>query len=248
MDITWINFSFPGVPGVRCAFQTRIGGFSQGAYGQGNISLHVDDDPEAVVRNRQSLADSLGVDALVDVFQVHGDNTIFDPQPVAANQKAALEADGMGDSRAGFGLMIKSADCQPILLCHVSGRYIAALHVGWRGNLIGYPTSGTRSFCAHYGLDPQDVFAVRGPSLSPQAAQFVNFAGEWTPEFLPWYDEKTRTIDLWQLTRHQLALAGVSKERIYGLDLCTYYNSGQFFSYRRKAESGRQASVIWIEK
>ena len=53
-------------------------------------------------------------------------------------------------------------------------------------------------------------------------------------------------MDLWGLTRRQLQRAGLPERQIYGLDLCTASNNGQFFSYRREKRSGRQASLIWI--
>ena len=51
-------------------------------------------------------------------------------------------------------------------------------------------------------------------------------------------------MDLWGLTRRQLQQAGLPERQIYGLDLCTASNNGQFFSYRREKRSGRQASLI----
>ena len=241
MAVSVIPFVFPGISGVRCFFQFLAAPAHSFA---DNISLSVGDDPDAAAHNRTALSAACGTDALAEVHQVHGDVTIFEPQPVPAGINPAQEADGLATSRSGLGLLIKTADCQPILLAHVSGRYVAALHVGWRGNRIGYPTTGAQAFCAHYGLDPADVAAVRGPSLGPAAAQFVNFDQEWSPDFLPWFDPQTRTMDLWALTRHQLQAAGLRAERIFGLDLCTYSLSEAFFSYRRDRHCGRQGSVI----
>ena len=87
---------------------------------------------------------------------------------------------------------------------------------------------------------------MRGPSLGPARAEFVNFEREWSDGFRPWFDPATRTMDLWGLTRRQLQRAGLPERQIYGLDLCTASNNGQFFSYRREKRSGRQASLIWI--
>ena len=78
--------------------------------------------------------------------------------------------------------------------------------------------------------------------------EFVNFDKEWGPQFVPWFDEESRTMDLWGLTRHQLVQAGIPARNIFGLDICTASNNDQFFSYRCARASGRQASIIWIEK
>ena len=249
MSVTCLQFCFPGLPAVRCAFQTRVGGASCGAYGGGNISFQVKDTPEHVLANRQSLAALLrpqGLHAWAELEQIHGDGLLVEPEAVAAQTESYAQGDGMATSRPGLGLLIKTADCQPVLLAHTSGRYVAALHVGWRGNKCNFPGSGVARFCEHYGLEPRDILAVRGPSLGPESAEFVNFDREWGADWLPWFAAQKRTMDLWSLTRWQLEKAGLLPRHIYGLDICTATNDTMFFSYRRHKLSGRQASLVWI--
>ena len=249
MAVSVIPFVFTGIAGVRCAFQ--ICGPRGADPFAGNISLSVGSDPDAAARNRRDLAVACGVSGLAEMRQVHGDVTVFEPNSIDATASPVLEADGMAASRSSFGpdlgLMIKTADCQPILLAHASGQYVAALHVGWRGNRINYPGTAVREFCLRYGLDPVEISAVRGPSLGPSAAEFINFASEWGTEFLPWFDATRQTMDLWSLTRHQLQVAGLLPERIFSLDLCTYSLPEILFSHRRDKHCGRQGSVIWME-
>ena len=247
MGLNFIRFCFPGVPDVECAFQVRTGGASSGPYAQGNVSLVVGDVPEAVVANRAALATELGIEAVAELKQVHGDHMLFEPADGAlfqADAAPSIEGDGLAVSRPGLGLLIKTADCQPLFFAHESGRAIAALHVGWRGNRINFPASGLRAFCARYNCLPDEVLAVRGPSLGPACAEFVNFAHEWGEAYAPWFDVRRRTMDLWRLTRSQLEAAGMAPERIFSLDLCTA-SLPQFFSYRRDTLTGRQANLIW---
>lgn len=250
MALTFLPFLFPGVPHVRCAFQCRgltpppAVSAPDADYAGGNLSLDVNDDAENVRARRRALAATLGVDDWVELRQVHGDALLFEPEPADPEQPSTLEADGAATSRPRRALMIKTADCQPILLADTSGRHVAALHAGWRGNRCNFPGSGVDRFCARYGISPRDVFAVRGPSLGPALAEFVNFDREWSEDFRPWFDEQTRCMDLWSLTRHQLRQAGLPVSHIYGLDICTFANPA-FYSYRRNHACGRQASLIW---
>ncbi len=253
MDISYIPFSFPGVPRVKCLFQTRPGGASAKSYGGGNISFATKDTPQHVFANRRTLQRTVGC-PFSELSQVHGDTLIFDPPTtpaegfrLAPEGTTLPEADGQATSQAGLALMIKTADCQPILLAHKSGQYIMALHVGWRGNKIEFIASAVAAFCAKYAIHAHDVFAVRGPSLGPQMAEFVNFAEEWGDEYKAWYDAADSTMDLWALTRHQLYGAGLPHRQIFGLDMCTRSLHHLFFSYRYEKESGRQASVIWMK-
>jgi YfiH family protein len=254
-NISYIPFAFPGVDNVNCAFQIRSGGVADGPYGGGNISFATGDEASSVAANRASLCRILGIEAVAELNQIHGDVVIFDPNPVPghfvwdgdADQNNA-PGDGLASSRPGCALLIKTADCQPLLLTHKSGRYIAALHVGWRGNRCAFPLSGVQRFCRKYGLASGDVLAVRGPSLSPAKAEFVNFAAEWGHAFQRWFDPVSKTMDLWALTKAQLLEAGLAERNIYSLDLCTASNDSLFFSYRRERTCGRQASLIWFER
>ena len=247
MGLNFIHFCFPGVPGVECAFQIRAGGASDGPYAQGNVSLLVGDAPEAVAANRTALALELGLEAVAELKQVHGDHMLFEPAEetfLQADTPPSVEGDGVAASRPGLGLLIKTADCQPLFFAHESGRAVAALHVGWRGNRANFPAGGLRAFCARYNCAPGEVLAVRGPSLGPARAEFVHFEREWGDAYAPWFDVQRRTMDLWRLTRRQLEEAGMAPERIFSLDLCTA-SLPEFFSYRRDHVTGRQANLIW---
>lgn len=258
MAVTFIPFVFPGVPAVRCAFQTRMGGVSQnrntpfagdiGVYAGGNISFAVGDTPDHVQANREDLRRTLGLDTLMDTKQVHGVSTVFEPEPAtqALHAEPGIEADGMATSRPGMGLMVKSADCQPILIAHESGRFVAALHAGWQGNRQQYPGVAVTELCKVYGVKPCSLFAVRGPSLGPSASEFIHFDTEWGPDFARWYARSARTMNLWELAKDQLIAAGLVAERIFSLDLCTF-SLDIFYSYRRNKITGRQGSVIWIQ-
>ncbi|MEF2230063.1 MAG: polyphenol oxidase family protein [Pseudodesulfovibrio sp.] len=249
--IAFFPFTFIDIPGVACAFTSRRGGVSEPPHDSANLSFEVGDDPDAVAANRRLIHDRLGLTGWCELKQIHGDAVHCDPAPTAPETPPTLEGDGLTTAEPGVGLVIKTADCQPILLAHRSGKYVAALHAGWRGNRIDLPGSGVARFCARYGLRPADVFAVRGPSLGPDAAEFVNFRNDFGPGFGPYFDPARRTVDLWRLTRDQLMAAGVPEAQIFGIDLCTMGLDDTFFSYRKACASpvkgtGRQAGIIWI--
>lgn len=234
----FIPFVFPGIEGVRCAFSTGLAG---------NLSLETGFDREEVTGNRKDILDSLGLSRWVELKQVHGDGMVPDAPPTPLDEKSELEGDGSSTCEPGLALAVKTADCQPILLADSRGRAVAALHVGWRGNARNFPGGGVERFCRTYGLLPAEVLAVRGPSLGPGAAQFINFDREWPPQFAPWFDAARKTMDLWNLTRSQLLGAGLLPGNIFSLDLCTHSLPDLFFSHRR-GHTGRQVSFIWIRE
>jgi len=247
MDLRYIPFTFPGLDSVGCAFGARASGINS-PFGGGNISLDVGDDPQAVLAVRHAMQGVLGCGTWQELRQVHGEQILFDPEPGDIDQPGTVEADGLATATPGQALVIKTADCQPILLAHESGRYVAALHTGWRGNVLQFPTTAVQAFCEEYDLDPAELLAVRGPSLSPAASEFKNFENEFGDYYRDYHDPATNTVDLWRLTRDQLVNAGLRPDRIHGLDLCTLSLPELFFSYRRQQICGRQASIIWIKK
>lgn len=233
---SFIPFVFPGLPHVGCAFTTAIAG---------TMSLLAPVLGEDALANRRRMAARLGFARWAEFRQVHGTDFLIDPAPTEPDAPPETKADGGCTNRRNTALIIKTADCQPILFTDKKGTAVAALHAGWRGNAADYPGMGLARFCEAYRLKPEDVMAVRGPSLGPGAAQFVNFETEWPPRFRPWFDETRRTMNLWELLRHQLIEAGMRPEHIFSLDLCTWSLPDLFFSHRR-GHTGRQLSAIWI--
>ena len=242
-----VPFRFPGLAGVSCAFTTRRGGASGPPYDGANLSFDVGDDPTRVAANRNALAAQLGLRQWCELKQVHGDTLHLDPAATPLDRAAALEGDAQATATPGLALVIKTADCQPVLLAHESGRFVAALHVGWRGNVMNLPRSAVVRLCARYGCRAEELYAVRGPSLGPARAQFTNFAAEFGEAFMPFFDRRDETVDLWRLTRVQLEAAGLAPGRIFGIDRCTQSNPEDFFSFRAARTTGRMMSLIWLE-
>lgn len=247
VSVSILPFRFPGLERVHCAFQLRTS--SNTPLAGGNLSYSVGDDPGTVTANRRDLLAACGVTAFAELQQVHGDKIVFEPQAVDASLRVepTQSADGMAISRRGCALLIKTADCQPLLMAERSGRYVAALHVGWRGDRLLFPFTGVRRFCEHYAISPADCFVVRGPSLGPAQAQFIHFASEWGWYFGRYFDMRTSTVDLWGMTRDQLIQAGVPTGNIFSIDLCTATNTQLLYSYRKNHACGRQGSLIWLE-
>ena len=74
-------------------------------------------------------------------------------------------------------------------------------------------------------------------------AAFVAAASEAAPAFQPVADGKW-LADIYRLAR--LRLNGQGLERVYGGDFCTVTEADRFFSYRRDGQTGRMASMNWL--
>lgn len=224
-----IPFAFPGLDHITCRFTTRFGAHRTGT---GDCKIQV--------------RTTLSAPSWLDMEQVHGTDITFISDPDRQYAEASPVADALATDMPHQALVVSVADCQPLLLAHSTGRFIAALHVGWRANRADAPRLWVERVCDAYGAMPQDIMAVRGPSLGPGRSEFVHFNTEWGPDFAQYYNPATQTVDLWQMTQNQLFKAGLRQENIYSLDLCTYSLPQLFYSYRRDKTTGRQAGIIWI--
>lgn len=251
MDVNYLLFDFPGMAGVHCLFHGRS--CAEKAHNDlaGSISLKNEQDRENALQTRRRLftvMHGLGMDCWTECNQTHGTVLVPNPEPLAIGQIPNVDADGMMTARKGLGLLIKTADCQAILLADQAGEHVMAIHAGWRGNRASFPQKAVQAFCGQYEIRPEEIMAVRGPSLGPDKAEFVNFESEWGKDWEQWRNPKTNCMNLWALTRWQLEQAGLRPKNIYGLDICTMTNHERYFSWRHDKSPGRQASVIWMEK
>ncbi|WP_051258201.1 polyphenol oxidase family protein [Desulfovibrio cuneatus] len=236
-----LPFRFPHVGGVRCLFTGAV---------FGDMVLHnaAGALQEAAVARRRTLMACAGATRWAELYQVHGTELCLPAHSMDLAQHGIFaaplpRADGHATAERGVALCIKTADCQPVLLAERHGRFVAALHVGWRGNAAGFMESAVARLCTCYGCQPQDLLAVRGPSLGPGHAEFVHFAKEWPQRFAPWFASDTKTMNLWALSKAQLVQAGLLEENIYALDMCTYALHPSFYSHRR-GDAGRQVALI----
>lgn len=236
----WLTPQWPAPAKVKTCVTTRSGGISAAPYDSCNLGEHVADDPQAVLKNRQRLVSLLGCKPSW-LQQVHG------VAVVEANPASVLEADASWTSKSGVACTVMTADCLPVLFCDRAGTRVAAAHAGWRG-LAGGVLEATLDKLA---VPADQVLVWLGPAIGPQAFEvgaevreaFVTQHAQAAGAFMPSANPEKCMADLYQLARIRLAARGV--EAVYGGDFCTF-SDPRFYSYRRSAQTGRFASLIWL--
>ena len=236
----WLTPQWPAPDWVRSCVTTRAGGVSQAPYDSFNLAAHVEDDLAAVSKNRQRLLSQLGCRPAW-LQQVHGITV------VQADPEQVLEADASWTDVPGVAATVMTADCLPVLFCDRAGTRVAAAHAGWRG-LAGGVLESTLDALA---IDGQETLVWLGPAIGPQAFEvgaevreaFVAQHEQASSAFVPSQNAGRFMADIYQLARIRLAARGVTA--VYGGGFCTY-NDARFYSYRRAAQTGRFASLIWL--
>ncbi|KLD63322.1 laccase [Dyella japonica DSM 16301] len=247
LDSAWLVPDWPAPARVRAAVSTRQGpGVSQGAWARFNLGARCGDAPEAVVANRAAVRTALRLERDPHwLQQVHGVDVADVDQPGDGQEP---RADASVTRRPDEPLAILTADCLPVLFCTTDGRAVAAAHAGWRGLQAGVLEVALNSLQA----PPAQVLAWLGPCIGKASYEvgdevrdaFLALDGNAAEGFEP-----TRPghwlCDLAWLARRRLQAAGV--ERVYGGGFDTRTDD-RFYSYRRDgAQSGRFASLIWLE-
>ncbi len=238
--------SWPAPPNIRAVVTTRaLPGASKPPFDRFNLGMRCGDDAAAVVANRAALVEMLELpEAPRWLRQVHGSG-VHDADALLADIDP--EADAAVTRQPGRVLAILTADCMPVLLCTDDGTAVGIAHAGWRG-LAGGVIEAT---LATLDVPPASLVAWLGPAIGAQSyevgdevrAAFVDGEARDADAFAA-----TRPghwlCDLYALAHARLARAGIA--RIAGGGFDTFADE-RFYSYRREHETGRFASLIWIE-
>jgi purine-nucleoside/S-methyl-5'-thioadenosine phosphorylase / adenosine deaminase len=176
--------------------------------------------------------------------QVHGTAVVE-----AANWSVPPKADACIARAPGLVCAVMTADCLPVLFCSREGDRVAAAHAGWRGLAGGVLDSTVSSL----GLPGGELLAWLGPAIGAEAFEvgdevriaFTARDAATMQAFCPSNRPDHWLADLYLLARLELARLGVAA--VYGGGLCTLSDEARFFSFRRDGQTGRMASLIWLE-
>lgn len=216
----------------------RQGGVSPAPYDTLNVGADVADDPANVRQNVEIACAALGTAPaeLVTVRQVHS-NRVMRVGKAQRGQKVG-ELDGLITDEPGVPLILRFADCVPILAYDPRRGVLGAAHAGWRGTVAGMARALVLAMMREFGSRPEDIRAGIGPSIGPccyevgedvmRAAYQAWGAVEAEPLFRP--VNGRLHFDLWQANYRQLAELGVGQIEVAGI--CTACHSYRFFSHR----------------
>lgn len=186
--------------------------------------------------------------------QVHGRAVAVVPRE-SSGVWTPPQADAAVTDDPLVALVVRVADCAPILLADRRTGAVAAVHAGWRSTMQRIVEAAVSSLRETCGTDPADLVAAIGPSLGPccgemgdEVVQAFRDAGHDEPTIRRWFardDRRRPHFDLWRANTDQLAAAGVPAAAIHVSGLCTRTYPEAFHSYRvAGVNAGRMAAVI----
>ncbi|MBC7287852.1 MAG: polyphenol oxidase family protein [Armatimonadetes bacterium] len=196
----------------------------------------------------ERLVRSLNVRAIAQGEQVHGGQVAVLLEGPLRERLTVPGIDGLVTTVAEVALVVRVADCVPVLLW-VPYRAVAAVHAGWRSLASGILAAAIREL-RRLNFSPAEVRAAVGPAIGPCCYQIGGEVAERLSS-LPGgaasiaQREGRLYADLPSLAIAGLAALGVPPGSITHVGPCTSCNRDIFFSYRREGEkAGRQVGAI----
>ena len=226
---------------VRACVTTRVGTLSPPPWDGFNLGANCDDDPARVAQARDRVHQALGTaQPPFWLNQVHGTRVV--------DAGAELrEADGAVTAQAGLPCVVLTADCLPVLVARRDGTAVGAFHAGWRGLLDGVLEVGV----ARLAPGGEPLSAWLGPAICVRCYQvddrvrdaFVAHDRRADHGFIADGPGHWR-MNLVALARQRLMTLGVTE--VHGGEYCTHCRADLFYSFRYEGQTGRFATLIWL--
>ncbi len=240
-------FSRGSLGTIEFAFTNRDGGHSDGPYSSLNLGSTTPegaeatgDDPGSVRLNQSTLAGAFEVSGIRTMSQVHGADITF----VGAGHSADVVADAMITDQPDVGLVIRAADCTPIVLADPHARLVGVVHAGRAGLANGIAAKTVREMRDRGATRIQAWLGPRACGACYELPQdMVDEIASGVPESRSATPTGKPSLDV-----GRGLIAQLRAERVDVTDLgegaCTIEDK-QFFSYRRQGKaSGRQGAIV----
>ncbi len=245
--------------GINIFFTSKHGGFSTNEYTSNNQALHVGDDAEAVIKNRQAHAQAIGADFNNFIYtnQTHSANTIEvsaadASKGILSTDTAFADCDGLYTFDDNLVLNAFVADCTPVFFVNPKAHLVGVIHAGWQGTIKSIVYKAITNICQEHQLNADDFKIVIGPSIEQRNFEvgqdvidlinkmdYLNYTSTYEA-----ISETKYKANVKRLNYLQALAAGVKVENIYVTDLDTFSND-DFFSFRQNNVTGRMCASIY---
>ena len=186
--------------------------------------------------------------------QVHGTHVVIVDPSQNRGDTRLQDGDALVTNQPNVALIVRTADCVPILVANVKRRVIAAIHAGWRGTLAGVVSKTLSVLHDQFGSQPEELKVAIGPSIGPCCYEVDAPVIGPLQESVPYWADvmevtggKKAMLNLRKLVGRQFSTHGVLDSAISEADPCTRCRADLFYSYRREGTvNGTMMSGIML--
>lgn len=246
--LAWYTFDGPG-QAFQHALITRLGGVSTGAFSSLNLGSSVGDDPQAVQENHHRIYTALQItpDQVVSPYQVHGKHVARVGR--AAGGSTIPRTDALITDEPDVGLLLRFADCTPVLFYDPEHHAAGLAHAGWRGTAAGVITTTLQAMRKAFATDPSALWAGVGPAIDQAhyavGTEVIDAIQATLPPDVSVVEQRNgeHYLDLPGAILAQLKAAGVGQIEPSGL--YTAERTDEWYSHRaEKGKTGRFGVLV----
>jgi hypothetical protein len=251
--IKYFQFASFNQQGLYHAIFTRQGGTSQAPWQSLNFGSTVGDDLNHVRQNKELAFQSIGIEltSIYDVYQVHSTEVVQTDRPLK-NIEPHKKADAIITNQPGVTLLMRFADCVPIMLFDPIHHAIGIAHAGWIGTVNKIGQQVVRAMKSSFGTKPAQLIAAIGPSIGPDHYQVgldvigrVNASFEKDAQLLVCERDGKKYLDLWKTNELILWEEGVEHIEVAGM--CTQCSLTDWYSHRGEhGKTGRFGALVGL--
>ena len=181
----------------------------------------------------------------VELDQVHGGSlAVIEAPPTTRGRIAGCDA--LLTRQSGVALLVRTADCLPLVIADPSRGVVGIVHAGWRGLAAELPLRTIMAFRQLYHSAPGALRVGIGPAIR-------SCCYEVGPEFVARFGAFVQQrhgrwmCDLIGVAVDQLQQGGVRRRQVMDSGRCTSCETQHWFSVRREGDAtGRLTSLIAI--
>lgn len=236
-------------PGLRHLITTRMSGYSQKPYDTLNIGLHVGDNRDDVIKNRDLVCRALGysIDSMVAMQQSHTANVKvidnrFEGRGAREWGDGIENTDGIVTDSKDIILSGMAADCSLNMLYDPVEKVLALCHSGWKGVVSGVLKNTVSEMVKTFTCKRENIQVGIGPTICEKCYEVGDDlieAMEYSfPHSIDIILSKTRkgsrSINIVKALHLQLCEAGIKQGHIELSNICNACTVDEFYSYRNE--------------
>ena len=242
----------------------NLNGENLGKFGKFNLALHVGDEFESVIKNRQNLANSLNLPLqnLIFMNQIHSDKICVVDEKFMAEFGAKFdkffefgefksenlqgefvkifpECDAMVTNLRGVCLCVMVADCSPVLLLDEKNGAVGVAHAGRAGICQKIVTKTALKMSEIYDTKIADLSVIVGANIKGECYEVGDLdLGEFNAF------KRGNKFDMNLALKAEFTELGIKKFKFS--KFCSHCEN-HLYSYRRERETGRFCGFAMIK-
>ena len=230
------------ISNLKHCFFSRKNGVSKGIYNSLNCGINSKDNKENVIQNINIVSKKLNCEKkpIVALNQNHGNKVVcFNNQKDVKNK---IIGDAIVTTLKNVGISVLTADCVPILFYNPKKKIVGCVHAGWKGALNGIIENTIDKFL-ELNSNTRDLVVAIGPCINHHHYEvghdfykkFVD-QNKNNQQFFIVLNDKKYLFNIRSYINAKLIRLGINN--IDHIEMDTFSNKENFFSYRRSKKNG----------